>query len=1102
MGTSAEKSTKPRSTATRAPGETFFRKAHGQAFFAPVARSAAPGAAVQAKLSVSKPGDALEKEADRTAEQVMRMAVPATSPAGGRPAAGDERKLARAAARGAPDADPAAAASVEAAATGGQPLPEDVRAFMEPRLRADLSAVRVHSDATAARLSNQLSARAFTYRNHVFFGPGQYRPGTREGMALLAHELTHTIQQGRVPAVPRTGVTTTTATTPAVQRLGLDDVLDYFAEKAYNIPGFRMLTLLLGFNPVNMRKADRTAANLLRAIIELVPGGALITRVLDSHGVIDKAAAWLEQKLETLGDIGAQILDGLERFIDSLGWDDIFDLGDVWARAKRIFTDPIDRLVTFGESVVSEILQMVKDAILRPLAALAEGTRGYDLLKAILEQDPITGEHFPRTAETLLGGFMKLIGQEEVWEDLKTGRAVPRAWAWFQGALRDLMAFVAAVPRRIVATLRSLTFADVVTVVGAFRKVGSAFLDIAGQFVSWGLKQVLSLLEILFSVVAPRVMPYVAKARTAFQTIVRDPVRFVGRLVRAGRLGFQMFAKNIVVHLQNALIRWITGPLGEAGVYIPRAFTLLEIVKLVLSVLGLTWQNIRTKLLKIIPEPVLAGLERTASVLMTLVTQGPAAAWEEIKTELTELKDQLIGQVTQMISTEVVKAAVAKLVSMLNPAGAVIQAIIATYNTVTFFVQKIQQIGAVVASFIDSIAAIAAGQVEGAARRVELTMANSLTLIIAFLAKFAGLGSVPEKLVGIVKKVRAPIDKGLDRIVAWLGAMLQRLIAAAKAGAQKLLQWWRKKLPISGDDEEHVLTFEGSDASAVLVVRSAPEKPSVFLNTTGAKKRKSAAERDAPVQETVKQEDAIFVLQGELRKIDDNLQKAAGGAKAKDADAAVGTLDKKLVKLTGHLGKTLTGWGVAGGTIDKEDDIAIERKENFTVPEKRALAEAHFRRLFPNATVIDFTQQSDVVRDSKGRWVNLAEIKSLVRRHVVSSDDMIKHYKKALTKKTFVAAKMLIEQRGSIPEARTPVPSPLGMDAIVAAARKRYEKFFGYTQNLFIGDSLQNSRIQEALDQFHPDMAGSKLKLNNHVRRIARSWALDDDFDPTPAKQV
>ena len=82
---------------------------------------------------------------------------------------------------------------------------------------------------------------------------------------------------------------------------------------------------------------------------------------------------------------------------------------------------------------------------------------------------------------------------------------------------------------------------------------------------------------------------------------------FVGNLVRAGKLGFEKFAGNILTHLKTALIKWLTGPLGEAGVYIPKSFSLLEIVKLVLSVLGLTWQNIRTKLLKIIPEPVLAG---------------------------------------------------------------------------------------------------------------------------------------------------------------------------------------------------------------------------------------------------------------------------------------------------------------------------------------------------------------------------------------------------------------------------------------------------------------------------------------------------------------
>ncbi len=282
----------------------------------------------------------------------------------------------------------------------------------------------------------------------------------------------------------------------------------------------------------------------------------------------------------------------------------------------------------------------------------------------------------------------------------------------------------------------------------------------------------ISLLEILVSVVAPGVMPYIAKAKAAFQTIVKDPVGFVGNLVRAGKLGFQKFAGNILTHLKTALIKWLVGPLAQAGVYIPKSFSLLEIVKLVLSVLGLTWANIRSKLVKIIPEPVLVALEKTASILVTLVTQGPAAAWDQIVAELTELKDQLISQVTRMIQIEAVKAAVTKLVMMLNPAGAVIQAIMAIWNTVSFFIEKINQIGAVVASFIDSISAIAAGQVENAAKKVERTMANTLVVIIGFLAKFAGLGGIPAKLVAIVKKIRAPDRQGpgQDRRLAGQGA--------------------------------------------------------------------------------------------------------------------------------------------------------------------------------------------------------------------------------------------------------------------------------------------------------------------------------------------
>ena len=839
MKTTAEKSSSSTAASIHAMNSPFFGKGGGGDFF---------GGQVQAKLTVNKPGDKFEKEADTMADKVVKMPSPQMKKEEKLQRLPEEKiqkkepelekskiqkkdavkdrlqkaepekdkvqkkepelekskiqkaepekdkvqkaepekdkvqkkepelensKIQKKESSGTPAVASATQTSIQNQTTGGQPLSPDVKGYMEPRFGADFSNVRVHSDEESARLNNQISARAFTYQNHVFFSRDQYQPGTSEGKQLLAHELTHTIQQGH--AQQTTAPITTTTTPPPVQRLGISDALDYFADAAYNIPGYRMLTIIIGFNPINMSSTDRSAANILRALVEFMPGGHLITQALDNHGVFNKAGAWVESQLSALGDIGASIISGLESFLDSLSWTDIFDLGGVWERAKRIFTGPVDQLISFAAGLVSAIMDMVKEAILRPLAAMAEGTAGYDLLRAVLGFDPITGDAYPQNADTLIGGFMKLIGREDIWDNIKKGNAVERAYAWFQGALSGLMGLVTSIPGRIVDTINSITWEDVITIVGVFTKVGKAFISLVSDFTSWAFNQVLGLLEIIFSVVAPNAMPYLKKAAGAFNSILENPVGFVGNLVQAGKQGFQMFAGNIVNHLKTALIKWITGPLGEAGVYIPKSFSILEILKLVMSVLGLTWQNIRSKLVKIIPEPVLVVLEKTASILVTLVKDGPAAAWEQIKAELEEMKGALIAQVTQMVTTEIVKAAIFKLVSMLNPAGAVIQAIIAIYNTITFFIEKINQIGAVVGAFIDSISAIASGSIGAAAAKVEQTMANTLVVVIGFLAKFAGLGGIPNKLVGIVNKIRKPIDKGLDRIVAWLGAILKKL---------------------------------------------------------------------------------------------------------------------------------------------------------------------------------------------------------------------------------------------------------------------------------------------------------------------------------------
>ncbi len=677
-------------------------------------------------------------------------------------------------AEGTPNVSANISADIRNSMSGGQPLPLSVRRFMEPRFQADFSRVKIHTNDNATKLNRGVSAKAFAVGSHIFFGRDQYQPETDQGSELIAHELTHTIQQGA--AVQRREAPKVTERSPEkINRLGISDALNYFADRAHNIPGFRMFTLILGINPINMSRVDRNAANILRAIIEFLPGGGLITQALDNHGILNRVGTWVEQRFNSLAMTGAAIRRALNRFLDSLGWRDIFDLGGVWQRAKQIFIAPINQLIRFGRSLYRGIIQFIKNAILQPLARLASRTRGYDLLKAVLGRDPITGDPVPRTAATLIGGFMRLIGQEEVWNNLQRANAVPRAWAWFQGALAGLMGFVRQIPGMFLATFNALTITDIVLVPRALARIITVFAGFAGRFFSWAGAQVMQLLQIIFEVVAPGAMPFLRRARGAFRTIIRNPIGFVRNLVRAGQMGLRSFATNFLTHLRTSLINWLTGTMSGTGVYIPQAFSLREILKFILSVLGLTWQNIRRKLVRAVGEAPVRAMETWFALVRTLVTEGPAAAWRQILEGIQNLREMVIEQIMSFVQTRIIQAAITRLVSMLSPAGAFIQAIIATYNTIMFFVERMRTIMQVAMSFVNSIAAIAAGNLGAAARRVESTMAGMLTLVISFLARIAGLGRVADAVTRIIDRVRRPIDRALDRVVAWIVRQARRM---------------------------------------------------------------------------------------------------------------------------------------------------------------------------------------------------------------------------------------------------------------------------------------------------------------------------------------
>jgi hypothetical protein len=821
--------------------------------------------AVQTKLEIGTPGDRYEQEADAVADRVV--STPDSALAQAKPVLAKSTVINRkrvpypgmvypagisriATKRVQRETRPAKSANISvtkavnieaklnSTAGRGSPLDAKLKAYMEPRFGADFSQVRIHTGGEAVQMNNALGSQAFAYRNNIYFNRGQYQPDSTEGKRLIAHELTHVVQQGS--AIQRKEIPQVSQRPPPggmVQGLGISDALDYFAERANNIPGFSLLTFIIGVNPINMSAVPRTPANLFRGIIGIMPGGNLIFEALQNHGIIDRVGNWIMQKFGELGMAASMFRIALDQFLDSLSWSDIFDLGGVWNRAKRIFTQPIDRIISFIGGLIREILGFIRQAILLPLARLAEGTRGYDLLKAVLGEDPVTGQAVPRTAATLIGGFMRLIGQEEIWENIQRGNAVARAWAWFQGALAGLMGFVRQIPQLFITAFTSLTVTDLILVPRAFARVALVFGGFIGQFLSWAGNTVWELLDIIFSVVAPGVMPYLRRAAGAFRTIIRNPIGFIGNLVRAGIMGFRQFASRFLTHLRTSLIQWITGALSGANIYIPQALNFMEIIKFVLSVLGLTWQNIRQKLVRAVGETVVATMETGFDIVATLVTQGPAAAWERIREAISNLQQMVMNGIMEFVSTRIVQAAITRLVTSLNPAGAFIQAIIAIYNTVMFFVERLRQIARVAATFIDSISAIASGSLATAANRVEQTMAGMLTLVISFLARLVGLGRVSDAITNIINRIRQPIDRALDRIVDWIVNMARRagrfLMGAARSAATRVAGWLglRRRFR-TADGENHTLYFD-ANANPPRLMRASgmPTEILTFLST-------------------------------------------------------------------------------------------------------------------------------------------------------------------------------------------------------------------------------------------------------------------------------
>jgi len=317
-----------------------------------------------------------------------------------------------------------------------------------------------------------------------------------------------------------------------------------------------------------------------------------------------------------------------------------------------------------------------------------------------------------------------------------------------------------------------------------------------------------------------RVLALLAKAAKAVDIIVSDPIGFLKNVLAAIKKGLAQFVDNIWDHLKAGFMAWLFGSLGEAGIEVPKDLSMGSILKLVLQILGITYARIREKAVKLLGERAVALIEQVAGFIKVLITEGPAKLWEMVKEYFSNLKETIIDAIQDWIITTVIKAAVTKLVSMFNPVGAIIQAILTIYNVVMFLIERINQILAFVESVVNSVYEIATGQIDAAANWIEKALARTIPIIIAFLARLLGITGITEKIVGIIKKIQSKVDEAIDKVIAKVAGGLKKLVGAGKAAAAKVASMVFPKKKLAVDGETHTMEVEEEPSGYEIVVNS------------------------------------------------------------------------------------------------------------------------------------------------------------------------------------------------------------------------------------------------------------------------------------------
>ncbi|EAY26006.1 hypothetical protein [Microscilla marina] len=409
-----------------------------------------------------------------------------------------------------------------------------------------------------------------------------------------------------------------------------------------------------------------------------------------------------------------------------------------------IFEDERKKFIATIDREVKHILGYVKREVTACKALIKQAHK--DLEKIVAKQGPA----FKKVAERAYADISKKLQQLDQKVNKKAAELKKYLDTARKKAIEEVDKKIAEIKERLKGLLHNLA---------------KFLVDAAYKFFKWVLS------SSGFS--TEQIDQIINQGKQVLTKIVTDPMGFFQNMVDAVGQGFNNFVGNIGKHLKNGFFAWLTGAMAGTGLNLPQQWDLKGIFSVVLQVMGLDWTVLRARIAKEVGEENLARAEEAGGagleLLQAIKEKGfVEAVWDMLAEKAEEIKTTVINEIQNWLIVSVVKQATIKILSMLNPAGAIVQAILMIYDFAMWLINNWERIVQIIQNIVSSVGKIAMGMLGEAAKFIEDTLANFVPLLLDFLARLLRLGNVSARIKKILMRLKKPVDELMAKIMRFI----------------------------------------------------------------------------------------------------------------------------------------------------------------------------------------------------------------------------------------------------------------------------------------------------------------------------------------------